>query len=144
MKRQQTGFTLIELMIAVAIVSILAAIAVPAYFKHITRGRMTEAFTGLSGAQIAAEQFWANNRTYDGFKASSSWPKDTEYFAYSLDGGAATASAYKIIAKGKDTGSMKGFEYWIDQSGNRGTTNTPDLGTNDTCWVDKSGGKCSN
>ncbi len=141
MKRAQQGFTLIEVMITVAIVAILSAVAIPAYTDYVTRGRLTEAFTGLGGAQAAAEQFWANNRTYAGFGLSASFPRNSSNFTYAIAND--TASGYTITATG--IGKMNGFVYTIDQSGTRKTTGSPTgWGTNNNCWVDKKGGACSN
>jgi type IV pilus assembly protein PilE len=141
MKRVQKGFTLIEVMVAVAIVAILATVAVPVYTDYVTRGRLTEAFTGLGGAQTSAEQFWANQRTYVGFKDASTFPKSSAYFDYAISD--VSPSSYTLTATGK--GNMKNFVYTIDQSGKRATTSSPTgWGTNTDCWVDKKGGKCSN
>lgn len=138
MKRQQKGFSLIEVMVAVAIVAIVAAVALPAYTQYVTRGRLTEAFTGLGSGQSSAEQFWANNRTYVDFDKATSFPQNGPNFDYKLSD--ATVSTYTITATGK--GNMAGFTYSIDQSGTRKTVATKGLGTSETCWVDKSGGKC--
>jgi type IV pilus assembly protein PilE len=141
MKRTQRGFTLIEVMITVAIVGILAAVAVPAYQDYVVRGRLSEAFTALGAAQPAAEQFWSNRRTYAGFDGTSGFPGATANFGYALSG--ASASAYTITATG--AGKMAGFVYTIDQNGNRATTGTPPgWGTSANCWVDHKGGACSN
>lgn len=51
MKSNQQGFTLIELMIVVAIIGILAAIAIPAYQNYIARAQVAEAFTLIDGAK---------------------------------------------------------------------------------------------
>lgn len=136
----QKGFTLIEVMIAVAVVGILAAVALPAYTGYVTRARLTEAFTSLGGAQPAAEQFWANRRTYAGFETASNFPSSSANFDYSISN--ATASAYVITATGK--GKAAGFSYTVDQNGARATTATPDWGTSTSCWVDRKGGQCSN
>jgi type IV pilus assembly protein PilE len=141
MKRTQRGFTLIEVMITVAIVGLLTAVAVPAYSDYVVRSRLSEAFTALGGAQPAAEQFWSNRRTYAGFDSTNGFPAATINFSYALSN--ATTSSYTITATG--TGKMTGFVYTIDQSGTRTTTGSPtDWGTSSSCWVDHKGGTCSN
>ncbi|MYM22504.1 prepilin-type N-terminal cleavage/methylation domain-containing protein [Duganella sp. FT135W] len=141
MKRIQQGFTLIEVMIVVAIVGILMAVAVPAYSDYVTRGRLSEAFTALGGAQPAAEQFWSNTRSYSGFDSSPSFPGTGTNFTYALSN--ATASTYTITATG--TGKMAGFVYTINESGGHATTGSPTgWGTSTSCWVDHKGGACSN
>jgi type IV pilus assembly protein PilE len=140
MKRIQQGFTLIEVMITVAIVGILLAVAVPAYSDYVTRGRLSEAFTALGGAQPSAEQFWANNRTYVGFDGASSFPAATPNFTYALSN--ASASTYTITATGR--AKAPGFAFTVNESGTRTTTSSPDgWGTSTSCWVDHKGGACS-
>ena len=135
------GYTLMEVMATVAIVGILSAVAIPAYTDYVTRGRLAEAFTALGGAQAAAEQFWANNRTYVDFDKATTFPAATANFTYALSG--ASASAYTITATGQ--AKAAGFVYTIDQTGAKTTTGSPTgWGTSTTCWVDRKGGACSN
>jgi type IV pilus assembly protein PilA len=59
--KNKKGFTLIELMIVVAIVGILAAIAIPAYIDYTIRARMSEIVTGFDGLATALAEYHASN-----------------------------------------------------------------------------------
>jgi type IV pilus assembly protein PilE len=65
-KYAMRGFTMIEMMIVVAIIGILAAIAIPSYVDFITRGALAEAHQGLGGFRVKMEQYYQDNRTYNG------------------------------------------------------------------------------
>src|SRR5664279_3839562 len=58
------GFTLIEVMIVVAIVAVLAAIALPSYTDYIRRGKIIDATSKLSDARVHLEQWFQDNRSY--------------------------------------------------------------------------------
>ena len=59
-----SGFTLIEVMITVAIVAILGSIALPAYFDYVRRGQLPEAFSNLADYRVKMEQYYQDNRNY--------------------------------------------------------------------------------
>ena len=152
-KKQLHGFTLIEVMIVVAIIGILSAIAIPAYRDYVTRGHIPEATSQLSTNQVKMEQWFQDKRSYQKGSAASSpnasstdcgsvLKQDTDssqYFTFSCT--AATTETYKLTATGKS--AMNGFTYTVDQSGNKATTSVPAKWTTaSTCWITAKGGKC--
>ena len=71
MKRSlQKGFTLIELMIVVAIIGILAAVALPAYQDYTKRARVSEALSLMSGAKASVTEYYSTNNTWPSGNAS--------------------------------------------------------------------------
>lgn len=64
MKNSQQGFTLIELMIVVAIIGILAAVAIPAYQDYTQRAQVSEVFTMTAGAKTAIAEYAQSNGDY--------------------------------------------------------------------------------
>jgi type IV pilus assembly protein PilA len=73
---KQKGFTLIELMIVVAIIGILAAIAIPAYQDYTVRSKMTEAVAGMSAAKVAVSEY---------FQSQGSMPIDAGVAGFTTD-----------------------------------------------------------
>ena len=79
MKRSiQKGFTLIELMIVVAIIGILAAVALPAYQDYTARAQVSEAFSLASGQKGAVAEYYANQGSMPITNASAGIPTDTD------------------------------------------------------------------
>lgn len=141
MKKQRLGFTLIELMIVVAVVGILAAIAYPSYQDSVRKGRRAEAITALYGIQLAQEKWRANKTAYtanlsDLGIAAAVPATGTAYYdlaitANSTTGFTATATAKSTGGQNQDKASgVSCATLTIDQGG-------PVYGTSpnqSACW----------
>ena len=142
--RRISGFTLIELMIAVVVVTILSAIALPSYKDYVTRGKITEATANLADMRVKLEQFFQDNRTYVGACAagtSAPLPTGTKYFTFTCP--TLTATAFTVTATGIAAQGMGGFVYTVDQANNQVTTITAPASTagwaSATCWAIRKG-----
>ena len=117
-----SGFTLIELMITVAIVGILAAIAYPSYRSYVIRGQLVNATNGLSAVSANMERYFQDNRTYlaaNGFTPPCVTAARYGTFTVSCPTNL-TATTYQIQAVG--SANTAGFKFFIDQQGNQSST----------------------
>jgi len=140
--RRQSGFTLIELMIVVAIIAILSAIAIPSYSNYIVRARISEGVSALASMRVKMEQYFQDNRTFaNACQANTIAPLPTgvNYFTYACSN--LDQSNYTVTATGN--GPVQGFVFTINQLNVRATTGVPTGWTaNATCWVLKKDGSC--
>jgi type IV pilus assembly protein PilE len=145
--RSAKGFTLIELMITVAIVAILAAVAIPSYTDYITRSKIQEATSTLLSMRTKMEQYFQDQRTFVGACAAGTvapLPAGLKYFTVSCSN--LTTTTYTVTATGIAGSDMASFSFTIDQGNNRVTTGVPTASgwslpaTN--CWVTRKGGIC--
>ena len=146
----RTGFTLIELMIAVAIVAILATIALPAYRDYVTRGKLAEAYQLLASQRVKMEQYYQDVRDYtNACQANTVAPAPTgTYFTYVC--GNLGPNTYTITATGiANQGVPNTFIFSIDQNNNKqtvsvgpGWTMPPSQTAASGCWVRTKGGLC--
>lgn len=132
MPSKHAGFTLIEVMIVVAIIAILAAIAVPSYTDYIRRGKISEATALLSQGRVDMERFYQDNRTY----VNAPCPGGSQYFNFACN---RTLTTFLITANGVG-GSLNGFQYTINEANVR-TATTP-WGNGASCWIMRNGDVC--
>ncbi len=101
--RMQRGFTLIELMIVVAVLGIIAAIAFPSYLEHLKAGRRGEATSGVGKIQLLQERWRAEHTGY-GTKTQLStlenWPTSS-YYDFDMPDANVSTNAYTITATKK-------------------------------------------
>ncbi len=135
----QRGFTLIEIMVAVVIVTILAAVAVPAYTDYVVRAKIPEATSGLAARQVRIEQYYQDTRTYVGAPDCTLNSTASQYFNFSCSASSATAFTLQAVGKGQ----MTGFTYTVTQANAKATTAVPTGWTaSNLCWVTKKNGQC--
>jgi type IV pilus assembly protein PilE len=146
--KRSTGFTLIELMITVAIVGILAAVAFPSYASFVARARRADARTQLVQVAQFMQRFYAANDNYATDRQGNAISVPAQLQVSPADGGAIynlsvvapSATAYEIrmvpVALGPMSGDKCGT-FTLTSTGVRGVIvgGVPDLGTlRNTCW----------
>ncbi|WP_329766024.1 pilin [Stenotrophomonas geniculata] len=100
--KNQKGFTLIELMIVVAIIAILAAIAIPQYNDYTARAQLTEAFTLASGLKTPVAEAYAQDSATTSCAVPTGTVTSGKYVTSITPTGA--ADSCKIVAKMKGSG----------------------------------------
>lgn len=144
------GFTLIEVMIVVAVIAILAAIALPNYSEYVMRGRIPDGIVPLADMQARLEQYFQDHRTYKNACEAGTIapaPADTRYFTFACTD--LTDDGYVVTATGLSTGSMSAFTYRLELASGSGVKRstislpagwaTP---SPNACWALKRDGTC--
>ena len=123
------GFTLIELMITVAILAILAAIAIPLYSDHVDRTRRADAVTGLTQLAQELERCFTRNNSYTADACPSGNRASPDgYYSISID---AQATTYTLTATAQGVQARDNCDdFTLDHLGNRGAD--PNAGE---CWA---------
>ncbi|CAN5696818.1 type IV pilin protein [soil metagenome] len=150
-RRSSSGFTLIELMIVVAIIGILSSLAYPSYRDYILRGRLVDATTSLSSFRANMERYYQDNRTYTDVSSTILAPCSASTTVASRTVGTflitcsvRTANAFTLDATG--SGATNGFRFTQTNTDLRATPASPAGWNTNSCttiWVLKRSQPCS-
>ncbi|MGC4011811.1 MAG: type IV pilin protein [Pseudomonas sp.] len=133
-RRRERGFTLIELMIAVVVVAILAAIAFPSYQRYVLRSHRVEAQAVLSEAAARQERYYSQNNAFASTAAALNMTSNVnalQYYSLAISNVTATSYTLTATAKGAQAKDAQCLSLSLDQAGTRSNTGT---GTGTTCW----------
>ena len=142
------GFSLVELMVVVAVLGILASIAVPNYQDYVLRSKLVDALSSLAQLRVSMEHYYQDNRSYDSVPGAPTGTcgiamAASNYFTYSC-ATSNTGQDFLITATGSAGGATAAFAYTIDHGNNRRTTATA-TGWGSApaeCWVNTRGQTC--
>jgi len=131
--RKMRGFTLMELMIAVAVVGILAAVAFPSYQSQVMKTRRSDGKAALMAAAAKQEQYYLDNKTYADTlaKLNVAAASPEGYYQISITASSATAFTLKATAQGSQASDTVCGDLTLD---NLGTKTESGSGTVDDCW----------
>jgi type IV pilus assembly protein PilE len=136
-----SGFTLIEVMITVAIIGILAAIAIPNYRDYVLRGQLVDAQNALSALRANMERHFQDNRQYSSVGTTFISPCAAPPAAGSFTISCPTLTATTFTALAVGSGSTNGFKFTVDQQNTRATTDVGSGWTKCTTgWTTKKSG----
>jgi type IV pilus assembly protein PilE len=133
----QNGFTLMELMIVVAIMGILASIAIPSYRDYVTKSSLSEASSGLANTRVRMEQCFQDTRAYNNAACDAICANVSgQNFDFSCDN--RTATTYRVIATGKNKAAN--FVMTVNETNTQATTAAASGWATGACWVNKKNG----
>jgi type IV pilus assembly protein PilE len=128
------GFSLIELMLVIALIGILTSIILPTYHHHLTRARRTNATIALTEIASRLEQYYAKNTTYSGAKIDDLSINDNGYKGFYTMAIKADTNTYLIEADPIGTQAMEDASCGtlsVDQNGSKKISGNSNLAS---CW----------
>ena len=154
------GFTLLELMITVAVIAILAGIALPSYNDYVTRSKFVEATGNLGDLRVKMEQYYADNRRYSTDAAGGTCgilggnapaASDQRYFTYVCASTAPNGigdQQFVLTANGVPAQGLGGLQFTVNHANTKATAvaGGSDIAgkgyAGAACWVRKKPSDC--
>jgi type IV pilus assembly protein PilE len=154
------GFTLLELMITVAVIAILAGIALPSYTDYVTRSKFAEATGNLADLRVKMEQYYADNRRYStnagggtcgGLGGNVPAASDVRYFTYVCASTAPNGigdQQFVLTANGVPAQGLGGLSFTVNHANTKATVvaGGSDIAgrgyASAACWVRKKPSDC--
>lgn len=135
-KTPHHGFTIVEVMIAIAIVAILGAVALPAYTGYITRAKVPVGLDALSSVATRMEQYYQDRGNYGTSACGNglSMPTPSEYFGQVTCSLSDSGQGFTASVSGASGGVLQGYTYTINHRSQRNTTAHP-KGAKSGCWT---------
>ena len=150
--QRRKGFTLIELVIAMVIAGILAAIAIPAYSNYVRQARRTDAKSALLDLASLEERFYSTQNAYSATATDlgySAWPTTVGSGYYSISAPtvqaavapsalapAGTPASYSIVATavGDQLKDTQCLSFTVTSGGGQTALNSSNVDNTQTCW----------
>jgi type IV pilus assembly protein PilE len=158
--QHKKGFTLVELLITVAVIGILAGIALPSYSDYVTRSKFAEATGNLADLRVKMEQYYADNRRYSTTAAggicgipggNAPTASDARYFTYVCASTAPNGigdQQFVLTATGVPAQGLNGISFTVNHANTKATvvaggTEMASKGyAGAACWVRKKPSNC--
>lgn len=158
--RSARGFTLIEVMITIAVIAIIAAVALPSYTDYALRSKFAEATGHLADLRVKMEQYYMDNRRYSSTAGGGTCGipggntptvTDARYFTYACapsNANAAGDQQFVLTASGIAAQGLAGIAFTVNHANTKATVVTGGsvMATHGyadaACWVRKKPSQC--
>lgn len=158
--RRQSGFTLIELMIVIAVIGILTAIALPQFNEYMNKSRINEAYNTLSDLRVKMEQYYQDNKQYGNAGSCTTTTliaapvvvmpttPAVKYFTYSCVSSGSVSpdsdQAFVLTATSKigPLGAAGDYVFTVNESDVKATTKVKGVVSTLQCWVTAPAASC--